>query len=61
MIAIFSVGPLALPLVWLRPGLKSPWKITISVAVLLLTWALYQVMLSALEMFNEQMKALQSF
>lgn len=61
MIAIFSVGPLALPLVWLRPGLNSPSKITISVAVLLLTWALYQVMFSALEMFNEQMKALQSF
>jgi hypothetical protein len=61
VIAIFSVGPLALPLVWWRPGLNAAWKIAISLAVLLLTWALYRSMVSALEMFNEQMKALQSF
>ena len=61
VIAILSVGPLALPMVWWRPGLKVSWKIAISLGVLLLTWLLYQSMVATLAELNRQMKSLQSF
>ncbi|MCX6874673.1 MAG: zinc ribbon domain-containing protein [Verrucomicrobia bacterium] len=56
VVALLSVGPLALPLVWIRPGLKLVWKIAISVGILALTWYLYQATVEAIKMFNEQMK-----
>jgi hypothetical protein len=59
VIAILSIGPLALPMIWWRPGLKISWKITISVGVLGLTWLLYQSMVIMLDSLNEQMKVLQ--
>lgn len=59
VIAIFSVGPLALPMVWWRPGLKISWKVVITAGVLLLTWLLYQSMVATLDALNQQMKMLQ--
>ena len=38
VLAILSVGPLALPLVWFRPGTSRAWKIGITSGVLVLTW-----------------------
>ena len=43
VIAICCVGPLALPLIWMRPQTTRGWKIGLTVLVLvlsvLLTWA----------------------
>jgi hypothetical protein len=62
VLAFLTIGPLALPLLWARPGLKPIWKITITVAVLVLTWFLVQAMLEFFKIFskmlNEEMKIL---
>ncbi|MBM3253208.1 MAG: zinc ribbon domain-containing protein [Candidatus Omnitrophica bacterium] len=40
IIAILSIGPLALPLLWLNPRLGKTSKIIITIAVLILTYYL---------------------
>ncbi len=37
VIAVFSVGPLALPLIWWHPRLSRIWKINLTIGVILLT------------------------
>lgn len=59
VIAILSVGPLALPMIWWHPEMKPPWKIGISAGVLVLTWLLYQSMVATLNELNQQMRMLQ--
>ena len=58
VIAILSVGPLALPLVWWHPTLKPAWKAGITLATLVLTWLMYQSMIESLKMLEEMEKAL---
>lgn len=38
VLGLLSVGPLALPLVWLHPRLSGWWKLCITIAVIVLTW-----------------------
>ncbi|MEI6674364.1 MAG: zinc ribbon domain-containing protein [Verrucomicrobiota bacterium] len=45
ILSILTVGPLALPLVWIHPRLNLIWKIAISGMVLVLTWFTYQAMM----------------
>ena len=52
VLALVSIGPLALPLVWARPGLKPVWKIVISVIVLVLTWYLVQATIEYFTIFR---------
>jgi hypothetical protein len=58
VVSLLSVGPLALPLVWLHPQLKPIWKIAISAIVLVLTWFAVQVMIEFVNSFNEMAKML---
>ena len=58
VIAILSVGPLALPLVWWHPTLKPAWKAGITLATLVLTWLMYQSMIESLKMLREMEKTL---
>jgi hypothetical protein len=53
VIALSFVGPLALPLIWLRPKTSMAWKIGLSIAICLLTWVLYQSTMSALQSLQE--------
>jgi len=48
ILSFATVGPLALPLVWVHPRLKPFWKIAISIIVLGLTWILYQAIVDLL-------------
>ena len=42
VLAVLLVGPLALPLVWMNPGLKKGMKILISLLIIVLTvWMVY--------------------
>ena len=57
VIMLLSVGPLALPLVWGRPGTSWIWKAVISIIIIALTWGLwvftgyvYKTLQEALEM-----------
>jgi len=41
LICLFSIGPLALPLIWINPRWNIYIKIVITIAVCLLTWWLW--------------------
>jgi len=58
VMSILTVGPLALPLVWLHPRLKPVWKIVISALVLLLSWYALQACLEFVKLFKEAAKML---
>jgi len=53
VIAIGFVGPLALPLIWLRPQTPLAWKLGLSVLTLLLSWVLYQSTMESLRVIQE--------
>ncbi|MEA3464561.1 MAG: zinc ribbon domain-containing protein [Thermodesulfobacteriota bacterium] len=60
VIALGCVGPLALPLVWLRPQTTLAWKIGITVGVLALSWVLFQATLVSLRSIQEYLQLLDS-
>ncbi len=53
VIAIGFVGPLALPLIWLRPQTSLAWKIGLSVGISLLSWFLYLSTMEAVRSLQE--------
>jgi len=58
VIAICSVGPLALPLIWLRPDVSRAWKIGLTIAILVLSWVLYQITMTSIHEIMEYYKFL---
>ena len=60
VLALLSVGPLALPLVWMRPGLSVVWKITIALATILITWGIYIATVKLYESLQQQLEAFQN-
>jgi len=48
-LAVCSVGPLALPLIWWRPRTTRAWKIGLTIGILILSWFLYEVTLKSLQ------------
>ena len=59
VIAVCSVGPLALPLIWWRPQTSPAWKIGLTIAILLLSWFLYQATLESLRILKDYYDLLQ--
>ena len=59
VIAVLSVGPLALPLIWWRPGLARGGKIALTIGILLLSWALYLASVAALRSLEDSLRLLQ--
>jgi hypothetical protein len=53
VIAILSIGPLALPLLWLRPNTAPAWKIGLTVATLVLSWVLYKSTMESIRTIKE--------
>jgi predicted nucleic acid-binding Zn ribbon protein len=53
VIAVASVGPLALPLIWWRPQTSLKWKIGLTVVILLLSWLLFQATMDSLRILKE--------
>jgi len=51
--AVCSVGPLALPLIWWRPHTTPAWKIGLTIAILVLSWALFQVSMESIRTLKE--------
>ena len=52
-IAVCTVGPLALPLIWWRPHTTRAWKIGVTIVILALSWLLYQSTLASIETIKE--------
>lgn len=60
VIALLSVGPLALPLIWWRPRTSLAWKVGLTIAILACSWGLYQLMLESLRSIEEYYKLIES-
>ena len=58
LIAVLSIGPLALPLVWLNPRYKGLTRLLITVAILVLTFILCQLALDTYRNLMDQIKTL---
>lgn len=56
VLSLATVGPLALPLLWIHPQIKPLWKILISAAVLMLTWLAYLAVREFINQFYETVK-----
>ena len=52
-IALASVGPLALPLIWWRPQTSLAWKIGLTIGILILSWILYQTTMQSIQTLQE--------
>jgi len=60
IIAVLSVGPLALPLIWWRPNASPAWKIGLTITILVLSWILYRLTMESVETIKEYYKLLNS-
>ncbi|SVC56350.1 uncharacterized protein METZ01_LOCUS309204 [marine metagenome] len=58
VIALLSVGPLALPLVWLHPEYKRSTKIILTIGITIFSIWCYYVTQSLYQDLKQQMKAL---
>jgi hypothetical protein len=58
VVAICSIGPLALPLIWWRPDMTRTWKIGLTIAILVLSWILYRVTMASIHEIMEYYKFL---
>jgi zinc-ribbon domain len=58
-IAVCSVGPLALPLIWWRPQTTRAWKIGLTIGILVLSWILLQTTMESIRMLKEYYKLLE--
>ena len=59
ILAVLSVGPLALPLIWWRPQTKPAWKIGLTIVILVLSWLMFQAMLESIRTIREYYKLLE--
>lgn len=57
--AVCSVGPLALPLIWWRPHTTRAWKTGLTIAILVLSWLLFQVTMNSIHTIKEYYKLLE--
>jgi len=59
IIALCSVGPLALPLIWWRPQTTRAWKIGLTIGILVLTWILFYLSMESIRTIKEYYKLIQ--
>jgi hypothetical protein len=58
IIAVCSVGPLAIPLIWWRPKTTLVWKIGLTIGILILTYFLYLSTMASIRTIKEYYKLL---
>jgi hypothetical protein len=59
VVAVCSVGPLALPLIWWRPKTSPAWKIGLTLGILLLTWVLYLTTMESIRILKDYYRLIQ--
>jgi len=60
IVTFLMVPPLAIPLVWLHPKLNLVWKISLTVAILILTWLMVKSFMALLGNLEEALEMYQS-
>jgi len=58
IIALCCVGPLALPLIWWRPQTTWPWKVGLTIIILVLCWFAYEAAMVYIRTMDEYYKML---
>ena len=58
IVAVCTVGPLALPLIWWRPQTTRNWKIVLTMVILVLSWLLYRLTMESIHNLSEYYKLL---
>ena len=56
IIAVCSVGPLALPLIWWRPKTSLAWKIGLTIVILVLSWIFFQTTIESIRTIKQYYK-----
>jgi hypothetical protein len=59
ILAVCTVGPLALPLIWWRPKTTPAWKIGLTIGILVLSWLLFQVSMESIRILKESFKLME--
>ncbi len=59
VVAVCSVGPLALPLIWWRPKTTRAWKIGLTIGILVLSWILFQTAMESIRTITEYYKIIE--
>ena len=59
IIAVFCLGPLALPLIWWHPQMMRVWKIGLTIGILALSWILFQTTMESIHILKEYYKLLE--
>jgi hypothetical protein len=59
VLAVCSVGPLALPLIWWRPQTTRAWKIGLTIGILVLSWILFQTTMESIRIFKAYYKLIE--
>jgi len=59
ILALLSVGPLALPMIWWHPQMSRAWKIGLTIIILVVSWLLYKVTMESIRILMESYKMLQ--
>jgi len=59
IIAFCGVGPLALPLIWLHPQMTRPWKIGLTIGILVLSWILFLTTMESIRTLKEYYKLIE--
>ncbi|KAB0670521.1 zinc ribbon domain-containing protein [Oryzomonas sagensis] len=58
VVALLSVGPFALPLIWFRPNLSRPWKIGLTIVTLVFSWYLCRATMESMKNLAEYYRLL---
>jgi hypothetical protein len=59
--AVACVGPLALPLIWLRPQTSLAWKIGLTIGILVLSLILFQMTMESIHTLKQYYKLMEGF
>jgi predicted nucleic acid-binding Zn ribbon protein len=53
VLAVCSVGPLALPLIWWHPKTTRAWKVGLTMGLLALSWILFRATMASIHTIEE--------
>lgn len=59
IIAVFCVGPLALPLIWWHPTIRPGWKVGLTFIIFGFSWFAYQSTMQSIEMLKQYYQMIQ--